>query len=163
MKDTGSPLICFYSKSGHTQRAAHALASKTGADVVRLEVDRYTTPGLWFFRAVWDVGRGTTPPLKSPLTVAADTKADRRVRRCLAVWLHWSGIRSRSEGDARLRQRSLAGSQSCRASPCDSGIPHDPRASRGPRRALANRQSRRRLVRRRRRSPEPEYPELLCS
>lgn len=61
------PAIFCYSKSGHTRRAADALAERTGATVIPVEVDRYKVPLLWFFRAIWDVARAHLPPLRSNL------------------------------------------------------------------------------------------------
>ncbi len=58
------PAVIFYSKSGHTRRAAAAFAAKTGADLIQITVDRYSFPLLWVFRAIWDVVRRQTPPVQ---------------------------------------------------------------------------------------------------
>lgn len=60
-----SPAIYCYSKTGHTRRVAEALAHRTGAEVIEIEVDRYKVPMLWFFRAIWDVGQAHLPPLRT--------------------------------------------------------------------------------------------------
>lgn len=59
------PVIYCYSKSGYTRRAVDALARKTGAEIVTVEVNRYRFPGLWVCRAIWDVGKSRLPPLRT--------------------------------------------------------------------------------------------------
>lgn len=66
------PVIYCYSKSGHTRRAADALAKRTGADIVPIEIDRYRVPLLWAARAIWDVGRSHLPPLRTGNVVPAN-------------------------------------------------------------------------------------------
>ena len=65
------PAIYCYSHSGHTRRAAAALAARTGAEIVPVEVDRYRLPILWVIRAIWDVGRWRLPPLRTGNVVPA--------------------------------------------------------------------------------------------
>lgn len=65
------PAIYCYSHSGHTGRAAAALAVRTGAEIVPVEVDRYRLPILWVIRAIWDVGRWRLPPLRTGNVVPA--------------------------------------------------------------------------------------------
>lgn len=67
-----NPVIYCYSKSGHTRRVADALATQSGAEVLPIEVDRYTVPFLWVIRAIWDVGRANEPPLHTGNVVPAD-------------------------------------------------------------------------------------------
>lgn len=61
MSATHQPAVCYYSKSGHTRRAAELLALKTGAVLTPIEVDRYHVPLLWVMRGIWDVGRANVP------------------------------------------------------------------------------------------------------
>ena len=59
------PAIYCYSKSGHTRRAASAVAAQTTADLIPVEVGRYRVPLFWIARAIWDVGRQIIPPLQT--------------------------------------------------------------------------------------------------
>lgn len=72
MPATKPPAIYCYSHSGHTRRAADALAARTGAEIVPIEVDRYRVPYLWTIRAIWDVGRWRLPPLRTGNVVPVD-------------------------------------------------------------------------------------------
>lgn len=72
MSGQNRPAILVYSKSGHSLRAAEALARKTGAELVRVTVNRYRIPGLWVFRAILDVLRAVAPPLELDVRRFAD-------------------------------------------------------------------------------------------
>ncbi|MBY5931925.1 hypothetical protein KUV51_02835 [Tateyamaria omphalii] len=63
MPSRTAPAIYCYSKSGNSRRVALALAEKTGADVISVDVDRYRSRFFWMVRAIWDVGRKNAPPL----------------------------------------------------------------------------------------------------
>lgn len=58
------PAVIYYSRSGHTRRAAAALAAKTGADLIPITVDRYRVPVIWMIRAIWDVMRRQMPHVR---------------------------------------------------------------------------------------------------
>ncbi|MEX0369958.1 MAG: hypothetical protein AB3N09_04950 [Tateyamaria sp.] len=68
---TAPPAIYCFSKSGHTRRAAQAFARMTDAELIPVEVRRYKVPALWIARAIWDVGRGHLPPLRTGNVVPA--------------------------------------------------------------------------------------------
>jgi len=61
MTDPTAPAIYVYSRTGHTERAARALAAKTGATLIAIDVNRYRWPLLWVAQAILDVGRKRFP------------------------------------------------------------------------------------------------------
>lgn len=72
MHDVAAPAVLYFSKSGHTRRAAEVLAHKTGAEAVPIEVNRYKMPLVWIFRAIWDAVRENTPRLRTDVAALAD-------------------------------------------------------------------------------------------
>ncbi|MEX0338077.1 MAG: flavodoxin family protein [Arenibacterium sp.] len=65
MSKPKQPAIYCYSKLGHTRRAAKRLAEQTGAEFIPVVVARYSFPGLWVVRALFDVARKNTPPISN--------------------------------------------------------------------------------------------------
>ncbi len=63
MADTALPAVVYFSKSGHTRRAAEALARIADADLIPATVKRYRIPILWIVRAIFDIHKRSEPKL----------------------------------------------------------------------------------------------------
>ena len=56
-------LVIYYSKTGHTERAAQTIAQALGAETLELTTNRYRMPFFSYLRAGIDSIRGTLPDL----------------------------------------------------------------------------------------------------
>lgn len=85
--------IVYYSKSGHSRRAAELLADLLDADLHQLKTSRYRTPFLGYLRAGLDSLRLAKPSLAHPLP---DLKRSDALVICGPIWTSYPAAPLRS-------------------------------------------------------------------